>query len=539
MIAASRDARGPLVTTRCTLVTFALHARRNTPYVHPRTNMRTLTLLSLLLALSLHADLWSTLEPGPYTAGFTQLERSDASRPFRTPRRLDGTLRNGDRARPIRISIWYPAQKTNGTALTFGDYLDLVAEEQTFAPVTADDRRRAEDAFFGAPLLNTLTKEQRANMRPLAGRAIRDARPVDGKFPVLLYSLGSAAIAHVTPEYLASHGYVVVQSPRLGAFAGLPQDNRDALDLETKLRDIDFVINEMRAWKQADLTSLASLGFSAGGRWALAAAMKYPDVKAVVSLDSVMLFDDPLLAAWRTMPHFNLDAVRVPVLHMTRKEFADQDSAAMWKDLRYADRTQIVYEPGLDHWDFQSLGLATAMAGARGQLAPRIEQTFVEWNRNTLAFLDQHLKGGKAFEAKNATHIAALPAPITAPEFLGAFVDEGTDVAIAAFKKTWQERGTPPVAEAVVNVVGYNLLFGGRATEGLRVLELNVEAYPRSSNTYDSLADAHLALGNRAKALELTKKAAEMLSKETGLNEQRRAAIQASIDGKLKELGGG
>lgn len=525
------------MTTQCALVTFAMPARIATPTFKPV--MRKLALLLLLLALPLHADLWTTLEPGPYTPGFTQLDRSDWSRPYRTARTLDGKPRSGDRARPIRISVWYPAQKSDAKPMSFGDYADLLAGEQSFNAITDADRKRAEDALFTFPLLATLN-EHRAKMRALTGRAIRDAKPIDGKFPVILYSLGSAAPAHVTPEYLASHGYVVVQSPRLGAFAGLPQDNRDALDLDTKLRDMDFVIVKMRDWKQADLTNIGTIGFSAGGRWALAAAMKSDNVKAVVSLDSVMLFTDPVLAAWRTMPHFNLDAVRVPVLHMTRKEFADQDSAAMWKDLRYADRTSIIYAPGLDHWDFQSLGVATAQAGGRGALLPRIEQTFAEINRNTLAFLDQHLKGGAAFTPKgaNVEHLAAAPAPFTVAEFVGGVVEDGADAAIAAFRKTWKETGTPPVAEATMNVAGYSLLFGARPAEGLRVLALNVEAYPTSSNTYDSLADAYLAAGDRAKALELTKKAAEMLAQEKGLTDERRAAIQGSIDGKLKQLSG-
>jgi predicted esterase len=323
--------------------------------------------LALLLTIPLNAQtLWGDLKPGPYTPGYTQWDRYDVSRPFRTAKTLDGKPRDGERGRPIRISIWYPAQRTpNAPALTFGDYEAMLSGEARFSNVTPEQKRRAEDTFWAFPLLNRLTPEHRAKMRTLKSHAVRDAKPVDGKFPVILYSLGSAVIAHGTPEFLASHGYVVIQSPRLGAYAGLPQDNRDVVDLEMKLRDMDFILNEIRDWRQADTNNLAAIGFSAGGRWALAAAMKHQDVKAVVSLDSVMLFADPINVAWRTMPHFNLDAVRVPVLHLTRTEFAKQDDMQMWNALRHADRTYVEYtEPSLDHWDFQSLGYATALAGA-------------------------------------------------------------------------------------------------------------------------------------------------------------------------------
>ncbi|HEY0157691.1 MAG TPA: hypothetical protein VGF28_10440 [Thermoanaerobaculia bacterium] len=490
--------------------------------------------MNTLLALVLAQSLWGTLEPGPYTPGFTQTERYDYSRPYRTAVTLDGKPRSGERYRPIRVSVWYPARKPEqAKPLTFGDYLDMLGGESRFDDVTPAQRKQAEDAFFGFPLLNTLKPEHRAKMRTLQTRAVREAEPVAGKFPVILYSLGSAAIGHGTPEYLASHGYVVVQSPRLGAYAGLPQDNRDALDLETKLRDMDFLLNEIRNWAQADLSNIGTIGFSAGGRWALAAAMKNPDVKAVVSLDSVMLFNDPVAAGWRNMPHFNLEAVRVPVLHLTRTEFAKQDDLAMWEGMRYADRTYVVFDdPALDHWDFQSLGYATALAGARGDAAAKVAETYHTVNRQTLAFLDAHLKKKGTFKPQKA----ALPPPIGAAEFLNAIEEEGAPAAMEVYRRQWKERGTPPVAEATLNTAGYLLLFSGRQKEGLELLQLNAEAFPKSSNTYDSLADAYLALGDRAKALELTKKAAEMLATETGLTPERRAAILGSIEGKLRQL---
>ncbi|HYI07692.1 MAG TPA: hypothetical protein VEK57_01365 [Thermoanaerobaculia bacterium] len=492
--------------------------------------MRVLVLL-LLFAVSTHGE---ELKPGPYTAGFTQWERYDHARIWRTARTLDGKPRTGERARPVRISIWYPAQAAEGAPLTFGDYVGMLGAEARFGTVTPEQQRRAEETLWAFPLVRTLTPEQRGKLRALPSRAYRDAKPVSGKFPVILYSLGSPAVHHGTPEYLASHGYVVVQAPRLGAFAGFPQDNRDALDLETKLRDMDFVLNELGAWPQADPSNMAAIGFSAGGRWALAAAMKYPDVRAVVSLDSVMLFNDAVTAAWRSMPHFDLEAVRVPVLHLTRTAFAKQDDRKMWEAMRYADRTYVTFEePSLDHWDFQSLGYEMALVGARGENAGKVAEAYQSWNRQTLAFLDAHLKGKKL---ERLPDLPAEPAPVSAAAFMNALEEEGTEAAIAAYRAAWKERGIPPVAEAVVNVAGYTLLFGGRGAEGLKLLALNAEAHPSSSNTWDSLADAYLAVGERGKALELTKKASELLDADKGMSEERRAAVRGSIEGKLKQL---
>jgi dienelactone hydrolase len=493
----------------------------------------------MLGAIVLAASLWGNLEAGPHAAGYAQLARYDASRPYRTARTLDGTPRKGERARPIVISVWYPASVApDAKPLTFGDYVDFVANEAGIAPMTEERRRRAEATLFALPLLNTATAEQRAKLRPMQTRAYRNAKPASGTFPLILYSLGSAALAHVTPEYLASHGYVVVQSPRLGPHAGSPPDNRDGLDLEMKLRDMDFILNVVRnELPQADVHNIGTLGFSAGGRWALAAAMKNPDVHAVVSLDSVMLFNDPVTEAWRRMPHFSLDAVRAPVLHITRETFARQDDPAMWTAMRHADRTRAVFDdPALDHFDFQSIGYALALAGVRD--SAKFSGVFHAFNRATLAFFNAHLKGGSfALESQpgmSVARVAAQPAPITAAEFANALEEEGVDGAIAAYRRAWKERGEPPVPEATLNVSGYTALFGGRVADGVKLLALNAEAFPNSANVYDSLADAYLAAGDRAKAVEYAKKADALLAQDTTIAADRKAAIKASIDAKLK-----
>lgn len=475
------------------------------------------------------ASLWGSLDAGPHAVGFTQLERSDASRPYRSARMLDGRPRGGERARPIVASIWYPAVASDAKPLTFGDYVDISARETRFG----------EAALFAFGLLQRATPEQRAQLRPLPSHAVRDAKPAPGRFPLIIYSLGSAALAHVTPEYLASHGYVVVQAPRLGASAGFPPDFGDARDLENKLLDMDFLLNVMRNdFPQADVHTLAAIGFSAGGRWALASAMKNADVRAVVSLDSVMLFNDPAAAAWQRMPHYNLDAVRVPVLHMVRSDFARQEDPKLWEAMRYADRTYMLFdEPALDHWDFQSVGYALTLAGLRASDASKISATFDSFNRLTLAFLDAHLKG-RSFTPKDqpgvkVTRLAAQRAPVSIAEFFNALDEEGVDAAIAAYREAWKSRGEPPVAEAVINLAGYTLLGTARTAEGVKLLALNAEAWPTSANVHDSLADAYLAAGDRPKAEELARKALSLLDADPSTPE-RRAAIRASAEAKLK-----
>lgn len=77
--------------------------------------------------------------------------------------------------------------------------------------------------------------------------------------------------------------------------------------------------------------------------------------------------------------------------------------------------------------------------------------------------------------------------------------------------------------ENELNNLGYQLLHANKFKEAIRILQLNVEAYPQSSNVYDSLAEAYmddsnkpLAIANYQKSLELNPKnhnAVDMLRK--------------------------
>ena len=518
--------------------------------------------LTLALALSVQqapgespSSLWGRLEPGPYAVGFRQLERYDYSRAYRPARGLDGKPRPGERARPMRISIWYPASGVPAAAkpLAFGDYVAMVAGENRFASLTEAQIARGEQTFFQFPIFREMTAEQRDRLKALPGRAYRDAPAAPGKFPLILYSLGSAALAHVTPEYLASHGYVVAQMPRIGAFSGLPADGLDARDLESKIRDMDFLLASMHEFPSADLGNVGVVGFSAGGRWGLSELMQPGDIHAMVSLDTVMLFNDPTGQAWRKMPLFNPDLVRAPVLHMIRREWVPREDRELWKQMRYSDRTSMVFEDAkLDHLDFQSAGFASTVVGMRPDAARAVAAVFDVFHRYTLAFFDAHLKGdssARAFLARNPAEnglpadfvtvesTKALSAPITDLHLLNEIAEGGLDSAITAFRREWKERGAPPVSEQDLNLAGYTLLLGGsRPAEAIRLFELNVEAHPDSANAYDSAADAYVAAGNREKALDYSRKAMTLLDRDKSVSEERRKLIRQSIEEKITRL---
>jgi len=90
--------------------------------------------------------------------------------------------------------------------------------------------------------------------------------------------------------------------------------------------------------------------------------------------------------------------------------------------------------------------------------------------------------------------------------------------------------------EAAVNLLGYEHLQAKDTKGAVEILKLNAEAYPNSTNVYDSLSDAYLADGQKELALVKVKKALEMLKTDTTTPQQTKDGIRESCEQKLKQL---
>ena len=55
--------------------------------------------------------------------------------------------------------------------------------------------------------------------------------------------------------------------------------------------------------------------------------------------------------------------------------------------------------------------------------------------------------------------------------------------------------------EDELNALGYQLIQANKVKQAIRIFQLNIEAYPRSGNTYDSLAEAYMDDGNKSQAI--------------------------------------
>jgi pimeloyl-ACP methyl ester carboxylesterase len=182
----------------------------------------------------------------------------------------------GDDARPLQTLIWYPSLRSTGGPMTVGDYTQLADTEIHFdAPHPEQNRWRS--------LLKTSSEI------PLW--AVRDAKPAKGHYPVLIYAPSGSSVSWENAdlcEYLASHGYVILASPSMGAST---RDMTDDLDgINAQAGDISFLITYAKTLPDTDLSEVAVVSWSWGGASSLFAAARDPRIDALVSLDGSMRY---------------------------------------------------------------------------------------------------------------------------------------------------------------------------------------------------------------------------------------------------------
>jgi Predicted membrane protein (DUF2306)/Tetratricopeptide repeat len=84
----------------------------------------------------------------------------------------------------------------------------------------------------------------------------------------------------------------------------------------------------------------------------------------------------------------------------------------------------------------------------------------------------------------------------------GTIASSGVDGAVRQYHDL--KVGQPAVYnfdEGELNALGYQLIHTKKFAEAIRIFQLNIEAYPQSSNAYDSLGEAYMDDGLKAEAI--------------------------------------
>jgi len=106
-----------------------------------------------------------------------------------------------------------------------------------------------------------------------------------------------------------------------------------------------------------------------------------------------------------------------------------------------------------------------------------------------------------------------------------AVTDKGVHQAIAQYREMRQRYPMEYFSERILNTLGYEQLRAKHIPEAIALFQLNVEVYPKAFNTYDSLAEAYAAKGDREAAIKNYRKS-------LSLNPDNTNAVES-----LKKLG--
>jgi tetratricopeptide (TPR) repeat protein len=465
---------------------------------------------------------------GPHAVGFHVVQQYDYTRSYKRMD-MEGNLVTGERARPIQTLIWYPAQiDKSAKPMAYGSYLDLLATEEDFNLDPQYWPARVTAALKASYNLKNYPRE-----KVQLTRAYRDAHAEPGHFPVVVYAPSLSAPAFENSdlcEYLASHGYIVVASPDMGAHS-----RNMSIDLEgvlTQVADIEFLIGYLKNIPEADLSHIAVAGFSWGGLSNVFAVMLDDRISAVVCLDGAVRYQAGVVKKARDAKLINPNNLTAPLLYLSSKPYTMEEldrlkfdvSYNFLNELRYND-FYFVQSPIMIHPDFSSWFIRFREDHYFTEnTTDEVGQSYSWMARYTLQFLNAYLKDDASampflkndlekngvprhlltLERREALHPAA-----NVPDFSRELAAQGFDKATDVYEKAKKNDPAFKLDEDEVNHWGYALLDINPA-KAVAVFKINAAMYPDSANTYDSLAEAQEAAGDQEGAIANYRKSLQL-----------------------------
>lgn len=346
----------------------------------------------------------------------------------------------------------------------------------------------------------------------------------EGEYPLIIFGQGlyyESPLTHVILcEFLASHGYVVVTSPLVATNSRLVRLNN--VDLETQVRDLEFLLSYCLQLENVDKAKIGALGFDMGGMSSLTMCMRNNNIKAFVTTDAGIVFPHHS-GLPRTSPSYNPDRFNIPWMHMTRAssyyaELSKGKDKSLFEQKIAGDSFLVLFDtaPHVNFTSYSLFGIENNVVGYWSSAQNIFSSTYVTVCNKTAAFFDYYLRGEESsfhevnkidanseiyYEIISRKGIDQGPSFEVFSEMIGSM---GIDEAIKFFGEM---RNIYPdcrfVDEARTNELAYKYLyFWSNPNVAIKLFQLNVEAFPGSSNVYDSLGEAYYLAGNKKLAIK-------------------------------------
>jgi hypothetical protein len=484
--------------------------------------------------------------PGPHAVGYRVIDHWDRSRRTAPARDFEGRLNPDERAMPMQVSIWYPAQP-GGTRMRVGEYHAVASRRATLGPITESDVTASAAAIrTGMTFVIGVDVPQATadSIRDLRTAAARDAAPAAGRFPLLVTSLVPIG-GHGLAEYLASHGYVVVASLPVGT--GSQQVNRVQVALETHTRNMEVAQALASELPFVDAERVGLIGVNFDGLAALTHEMRNMSASAVVSIDGYETKTSSATGL-RQSPYYDPVRLRVPYLSVAQDNpptpsLAFSDS--LLRELKYSDRYAYVVRD-MDHATL----LGNLMVYPQLRAEQRLGYEFV-W-RTIRSFLDGSVKGdtaGRAFVTRSAVQngfpawlvktevkAAALPAVPMAEEVEQIAMTGNVERLRTIFRRARAADSAARVFTASdLNLFAFRFARRGNADVAIALDELAVEAFPSSATAANNLGNRYRDAGRAARAVELWERALTLIDADAEITPADKAPSRTAIERKVRQ----
>jgi hypothetical protein len=155
-----------------------------------------------------------------------------------------------------------------------------------------------------------------------------------------------------------------------------------------------------------------------------------------------------------------------------------------------------------------------------------VDNTFVQFYPTALAVA----------EKMGTLRADYVPAPPSRSRFGRLLHEKGWAEAEKALVAARQDPYSSLAQERPLNFLGYALLREKDTANAIALFRWICQAYPKSANAHDSLADAFEAAGQPAEALAEGDKAVALLETDPSLQPERKAAVKKSVDDRKARL---
>jgi hypothetical protein len=500
------------------------------------------------------APLWGSLSAGPYAVGFRNIYQFDRTRTWRTTRGYEKPFAPDLNGRPIRISVWYPAIRDAWSRqMRFEDYVKPGGPREFGDLNTILALREKVFSSFRSP------PGRWSELMTTPVNAYADAKPANGRFPLLLFAGAlndtSTTSVSVLAEFVASHGYVVATVPLLGPSNEQTEQGRMPSDRERAVQDLEFAWSMMCAQPNVDQTETGVFGHSLGGIEAVIFAMRNANVSAVVGLDGTYGFKG-LGTVLSELPDYAPRKMRAAFLDIRRHDgdqggFLDLSAEHAF---HYSDRSFVNLKK-MRHSDFRSYAMVafyltntpgdadgfgwTRETGYRGyqDVCRMVRDFFDEKLKSDRSAGDRLLADVAHAEGGVLKHEDALTPPPSGDDFAALIVQHGLEAATAIVGRYRREVPDETVVDQeVFSDLGYRLIAESRFPEAIGIMRLVAYAYPNSSNATDGLADAYMAAGQKDLARATFLKALKLIPGDSSLNEGQKQSLAKSEQAKFDQL---